>query len=255
MKNNYVVYEHKNKLNNKRYIGITSQKVKERWKRGSSYSKNTKIYKAIQKYGWDGFEHIILFENLTQKEAEQKEIELIKAYKTTEDKYGYNIQNGGNSNGKFTQETKDKISKSKKGKKMSNYTKKKMSESRKGKLHWNYGKKTNAQTIEKMKKSHIGQVAWNKGKKRKEWLSKENEILLKEKQKKAMLGNKFSCKPIVCIETDVVYEGVLDAQKKTKINASNISMVCNNKRKSAGGFHWKYIDERDDELLRNVGMI
>lgn len=248
MEKNYIVYEHKNIFNQKRYFGITSQTIKKRWRKGSSYSRKTKIYKAIQKYGWDNFEHNILFENLSKEEAELKEIELIKIYNTTNDKFGYNIQNGGNSSGKFTQETKDKISKSKKGKKMSDNTKKKMSESKKGKLHWNYGKKTSLETIEKMKKSHLGHSAWNKGKKRSEWLSKENEIRLKEKQRNAILGNKFSCKPIICIETNKTYEGVLDAFKKTKINASNIGMVCNNKRKTAGGFHWKYINERNDEL-------
>ena len=115
MQNNYIVYEHKNKNNNKRYIGITSQTAKQRWRRGSSYSKKTKIYKAIQKYGWDSFEHNILYKNLSKKDAEEKEIELIKTYNTTNDKFGYNIQNGGSSNGKFTQETKEKISKAKKG--------------------------------------------------------------------------------------------------------------------------------------------
>ena len=42
--------------------------------------------------------------------------------------YGYNIQNGGSSNGKFTQETKDKISKAKKGKKLSFETRQKEEE-------------------------------------------------------------------------------------------------------------------------------
>ena len=50
MQNNYIVYEHKNKNNNKRYIGITSQTAKQRWRRGSSYSKKTKIYIICSKY-------------------------------------------------------------------------------------------------------------------------------------------------------------------------------------------------------------
>ena len=246
MQNNYIVYEHKNKNNNKRYIGITSQTAKQRWRRGSSYSKKTKIYKAIQKYGWDSFEHNILYKNLSKKDAEEKEIELIKTYNTTNDKFGYNIQNGGSSNGKFTQETKEKISKAKKGIKVSKETRQKMSDSKKSKLHWNYGKKTSLETIEKMKKSHLGQSAWNKGKKRKEWLSAENERKLKEKQREAIIGNKYSCKPIICIETNKIYEGVLDAYNKTNINASNISMVCKNRRKTAGGFHWEYYKKGDE---------
>lgn len=243
MSKDFIVYEHKNKINNKRYIGITCQDVKKRWKRGSSYSKKSKIYNAIKKYGWDSFEHNILYKNLSQEEAEQKEIELIAKYQTTNSKYGYNIQNGGFHNGKFTEETKLKISKAKKGTKMSEIARKHMSESRKGKLHWNYGKKAKIETIDKLKKSHLGHKAWNKGIKREEWLSLENELKLKEKQRKAVLGNDYSCKPIKCLETNIIYKSATEAQLKTNINRGNISEVCNNKRKTAGGFHWEFIKE------------
>lgn len=43
------------------------------------------------------------------------------------------------------------------------------------------------------------------------------------------------------------YESIALAAKCNSIaKASNISMVCQNKRKSAGGFHWKYLHEGDD---------
>lgn len=45
---------------NKRYIGITSQKPEIRWANGKGYSYNKHFYRAIQKYGWDNFEHRIL---------------------------------------------------------------------------------------------------------------------------------------------------------------------------------------------------
>lgn len=51
MNNNYTVYVHKNKINDKRYFGITSNPVSQRWRRGSSYGKNTRIRSAIDKYG------------------------------------------------------------------------------------------------------------------------------------------------------------------------------------------------------------
>ena len=47
----------------------------------------------IIKYGWDNFEHEIVYENLSQREAQEKEIELIFKYKTWigfEDCCGYN---------------------------------------------------------------------------------------------------------------------------------------------------------------------
>lgn len=106
---NYKVYIHRNKINNKVYIGITSKKPEERWKNGHAYHGNKYFTSAIKKYGWDNFEHEILFENLTKEEAEQKEVELIAKYNSANREFGYNIQNGGSSNGRFTEETKEKI--------------------------------------------------------------------------------------------------------------------------------------------------
>lgn len=97
--NNYSVYMHVNKVNNKKYIGITSRNVIDRWNYGNGYIQNTYFYNAIKKYGWDGFEHMVLFINLTKEEACKKEIELIKQYKTQDRKYGYNHSSGGEHGG------------------------------------------------------------------------------------------------------------------------------------------------------------
>lgn len=51
--------------------------------------------RAIQKYGWDNFEHIILFEKISQSMASEIEKELILKYHLTDTKYGYNCKNGG----------------------------------------------------------------------------------------------------------------------------------------------------------------
>ena len=47
----YIVYQHKNKITNKSYIGITSQEPEQRWKNGNGYINHPKFYPAIQKYG------------------------------------------------------------------------------------------------------------------------------------------------------------------------------------------------------------
>ncbi len=110
---NYTVYMHITP-NNKKYIGITKNKVKERWKNGRGYERQL-FYNAILKYGWDNIQHIILYQNLTREEAEQKEIELIKRYNTRNRKYGYNLDGGGNVNREVSEETREKISLKKRG--------------------------------------------------------------------------------------------------------------------------------------------
>jgi hypothetical protein len=39
-----------------------------------------------------------------------------------------------------------------------------------------------------------------------------------------------------------IWDGVIDASKSLKINEHNISSCCHNRRKTAGGYIWKYID-------------
>ena len=44
--------------------------------------------------------------------------------------------------------------------------------------------------------------------------------------------------------TKVRYKGVKDAYRKTGINRCCIALCCKNIRKTAGGFEWRYADER-----------
>lgn len=90
----FTVYKHINKVNGKIYIGITSQNVKRRWQDGAGYY-GTYFYNAIKKYGWDGFDHVIIAEGLEKKEAEKIEIRLIKETGCNKREIGYNIADGG----------------------------------------------------------------------------------------------------------------------------------------------------------------
>lgn len=61
----YILYEHVNKQNQKRYIGITSKTLEERsGSNGRRYYDSPKFWKAIQKYGWDNFEHNVILSQL-----------------------------------------------------------------------------------------------------------------------------------------------------------------------------------------------
>ena len=128
----YTVYMHISP-SGKRYIGITSMKPKLRWNNGYGY-KTQIFYHAIKKYGWNNIKHEILFENLTKQEAECKEIELIAYYKSNDYHYGYNVEHGGNSTGKMSEEQRRKLIKINTGRRCTEETKRKMSESGKNKI-------------------------------------------------------------------------------------------------------------------------
>ena len=128
LKRTYCVYKHTNRANGKVYIGVTSQRPRDRWDSGWGYQKNKHFWDAIQKSGWENFDHEILFRDLTQEEAFAKEQELILEYGSSDYRKGYNCSTGGECGavgcsgekhhmyGKHhTEETRKRISLSKQG--------------------------------------------------------------------------------------------------------------------------------------------
>ena len=61
------------------------------------------------------------------------------------------------------------------------------------------------------------------------------------KRRRELEGNKNTPKQIICIETGSVYRSITDAYKQTKIR--HISEACNGRRKTAGGYHWEFLEE------------
>lgn len=215
----YCVYKHTSP-NGKVYVGITLRNPIYRWNNGNGYCNNKYFLCAIKKYGWDNFKHEILFAGLTEEEAEQKEIELIKQYNSTDRNFGYNILKGGN--------ISDNIPK--------------------GKNHYNYGKHRTEATKQKLSyaASHIseetrhklsiaklGKSTWNKGLKFSEDVCKK---MSENRPKKAVL--QFSKDGLFINK----YESVTEAGKQTNVCIQNISFVCEHKRRSAGGFIWSYAE-------------
>jgi len=91
-----VLYIHKNKINNKCYVGQTTKlNPKHRWgKNGNQYHTQDKFYNAIKLYGWNNFEHIILpTKYYTRKDLDNAEQELIKELNSCDN--GYNSTYGG----------------------------------------------------------------------------------------------------------------------------------------------------------------
>lgn len=128
----YVVYCHTNKINGKRYVGITSLSLRRRWNNGEGYKPNQHFYSAIKKYGWEEFTHEVLYEDLTLEAACEKEKYLIAKWDLCNSDKGYNNTFGGEHG------------------KMSEHTKKRMSEAQKGEKGFWYGKKLPISARQKM---------------------------------------------------------------------------------------------------------
>ena len=90
------IYIIKNHVNCKVYIGQTKVNIETRWKEHVRHSKYGAqiINRAMKKYGVDNF-YIQLLEQCDIYNVDQKEIEYIKLYNSTDKKYGYNISLGG----------------------------------------------------------------------------------------------------------------------------------------------------------------
>ena len=137
----FSVYKH-TFPNGKVYIGITCTNVFKRWNGGLGYKSQTLMFRAITKYGWDNIRHEVLFDSLTQEEAEATEKRLIAEHNACDAAYGYNVESGGNVGKKLAESTKQKISESRKGKRWDYFkgrhhteeSKRLLSETHKGKL-------------------------------------------------------------------------------------------------------------------------
>lgn len=246
MSNNYTVYMHVFP-NNKRYIGITRQKPEQRWQNGNGYKNihQKLIYRAINKYGWDNIQHIILHTDLSEEAAKDLERYYItKVFKSNDKYFGYNQTDGGDGvlGYKHTDQTKAKISKKSKEMWDDESFKAKMSVAHSGELNGNYGKPISSEQkkiLSDYAKSRVGDknAFWGKHH------SCETKKKISEKKKNQNCGAKnINSKPVRCIETDVVFESAGLAAKWVGASASTITNACRKGSDfSSYGYHWEYV--------------
>ena len=267
--NTYCVYIHMNTINNKAYIGQTiyGNDTHLRWKNnGCGYLKRNSEGKftqpafanAIQKYGWDNFEHIIWANGLTLQEANYIEKLLIKLFDTTNPKYGYNLRSGGE-NSTLSDETKKKISKSRKGKYMGKnnpwYGKHPTEETRQkmrdnhadfsGENSPNYGKTLSDETRRKISENHAdvsGKNNPNYGK----HLSDETKYKISVARKGKYVGkNNPHAKRVGQYNTYgeiiKIWDSIVEASNELGINRCCIGDCMRGRQKTAGGYIWRQI--------------
>lgn len=62
----------------------------------------------------------------------------------------------------------------------------------------------------------------------------------KRKFSEAMKNRKDLSKKVLCVETGGIFDSMMDAERQTGINNTHISQVCLGKRKTTGGYHWRF---------------
>lgn len=270
----WCVYMHTNKINNKAYIGITSRKPEDRWgNNGSGYRKEQPIFhRAIKKYGWDNFEHIIWADGLSEEEAKHIEVLLIALFKTNCDRYnrpsyGYNNTDGGDGwgGGSHSEEAKEKIKNKQMGHTVSEETRHKISKSLKGKItgenHPMFGVSPKERMDEEtyiLWKKHLSES--NSGKNNPNYgkhHSEETKRKISEARKnlsdeaRRNMQNAHKKFPVLCVELNQIYCSTREAERQTGISHSGIKRVCDGKRKTAGGYHWCHADNIQQNNLED----
>lgn len=225
--NNFYVYCHK-LFDGRRYIGITKQNPSRRWRNGEGYkvrNNNSYFYNAIKEYGWNSFEHIILFTNLSKEQAINKEKELIKKYNTQDRNKGFNLTAGGEGIFNPSEETRKKIGEKSKiinlGRKHTEETKIKISKANRGINNPQYKKQKTKKQLEAIQK-----------------IGKRNKTEI-QKQKMSKSAKK---RKILCIETNEIFNSMKEASEIKNICYTSLTCCVYGRNKTAGGYHWKSVE-------------
>lgn len=234
---------------NRIYIGKTTNLKKRIIYYSNSHCKAQKIlYESIKKYGWDNHILEVIKEVDNIENLNNLEIEFIEKYKTNIIKYpefnGMNLSDGGEGNtgpksDSWKSKMKEKWESTEYREKMNNIY---QSPEWKEKCRIRQkGKKLPVETKQKMKDN---------------WLNEEYKAKMSQKFKKPkpirseihrLKLSKSNSKAILQLDKEgnfiKEWNSMTAVKKELNIPISNISKVCNNKIKSAGGYVWKFKNE------------
>lgn len=84
-------------------------------------------------------------------------------------------------------------------------------------------------------KAHKNKPSWNKGKK----MNEESRLKLSQTRKQKNLG----ANKVRCIELDIIFDSMKEACKILGINYSSLTKCLQGILKTAGKYHWEYIEK------------
>lgn len=226
------IYSIENIKTHKKYIG-QSVNIKSRWyyhkrKLSLNIHDNDHLQKSWNKYGVDSFDFKIL-EKCHKKELNDKERYYIELYNTTDDDYGYNLKSGGQDTNYVVDEVKRKISDGNK-RYYREHPEAKLQMSEAAFRQW---------SDPKIKAKITGENNFMYGKTHTE----EAKRKISEKIK-GNVSSQRNLTPVLCVETNKRYTCATEAQKEIEVTTS-ILEVCKGNRKTAGGYHWRFILENN----------
>lgn len=221
MKKGYTVYCH-TLFDGRKYIGVTSQNVSRRWRNGKGYEGDNRFFDAIQKYGWESFDHEIIATNLSETDAHKLEKKLIKENNTQDILHGFNTAGGGkgftNPSEERRKELSEMFTKINTGKKHTEEFKKRASERMKGDRNPNaHGKALTKERIEQFR----------------EYAKKPKTD--EQKRKMSLSARKVK---VVCVETGKEFCSMKEAAKEMGAKYTSLSCAVYRGTRCAG-YHWK----------------
>jgi group I intron endonuclease len=219
------IYKTTNLVNGKIYIG---QHIGDRpYYIGSGKS----LKAAIKKYGRENFKREILEYCDNVDHMNEREIIWIARYDSTNPLIGYNLEYGGNGKGKVNEETKKKISETKKGEKNFFYGKKHSEESRK----------------------KISEANKKRGPLSEETRKKMSEAAKGKKFSEESIRKRSEARKIKIIQLTLdglkvkIWDGARDADK-FGFHHSSITACCKGRIKTHKGFIWMYLHDYEKGL-------
>jgi group I intron endonuclease len=252
------IYSIVNNINGKVYIG-QSVNIYKRWKEHINMDSKSLIHRAIQKYGEQNFTFSIIKSISSDSPINRillncYECFFIKQYNATNRDKGYNITSGGNQY-TISKEACMERSVRLQGHLVSAETRKKIGDK-------NRGRKRSPEVIAKIRASSLGRkhTAETKrkiaeGQKNRAPISDETRRKIGDasrrrvetdisREHKRQAGKRRKhpelWKPVLCVETGIIYESAFSAGKDVHTNRANITQVCKGTAKTAGGYHWQY---------------